>query len=674
MRCALIGCLMLAALAAGASAAEFTVAPDGSDSAAGTASAPFATLERARDAVRALRKAGPVTVWIAGGTYYRDHAFELGADDSGTAESPIVYTGRPGETVRIVGGRAVDGFRPVTDEAVLKRLDPAARSHVLVADLRAQGITDYGKLTAQGFGRPQRPVWMELSFRGRPMTLARWPNEGFVRIAATPAGKNGGLFAYSGERPARWVEEPDAWLHGYWFYDWADTYESIARIDTANHTIRTRPPHGAYGYKKGQRYYALNLLCELDSPGEYYVDRTAGLLYFWPPAPIRAGDAVVSMIPTLVSLHNVTNVTFRGLTLGDCRGTAVTMTGGAHDRVADCVIRNTGGAGVSVSGGTDNGVTGCDIHATGQGGVLLSGGDRKALTPAGNFAEDDEISDFSRVCRTYRPAVGVRGVGNRVSHNLIHDGPHCAILLGGNDHLIEFNEIHHVCTECGDCGAFYMGRDWTARGTVIRYNFFHDISGPGLYGAQGVYLDDAACGITIFGNVFYRVTKAAFIGGGRDNTVENNLFIDCKPALHVDARALGWMSKSAAPGGVLRQRLEAMPYRRPPWSTRYPKLVDILDDDPAAPKGNLIARNVQWGGKWDDVEGKARPYLSFEENLLGVDPRCVDPAKMDFRLRKDSPAWGIGFKPIPFGKIGPQKANGRLAVPRTTNNEQRTTH
>jgi hypothetical protein len=115
---------------------------------------------------------------------------------------------------------------------------------------------------------------------------------------------------------------------------------------------------------------------------------------------------------------------------------------------------------------------------------------------------------------------------------------------------------------------------------------------------------------------------------------------------------MGWMHESADEGGVLRQRLNAVPYRQPPWSERYPALVNILEDDPAAPKGNVIARNVQWGGHWDDIEGKALPYLSFQQNLLGTDPHCVDAARMDLRLRDDSPAWQSGFKPIPFEQIG----------------------
>ena len=106
--------------------------------------------------------------------------------------------------------------------------------------------------------------------------------------------------------------------------------------------------------------------------------------------------------------------------------------------------------------------------------------------------------------------------------------------------MIEFNEIHNVCYESNDAGAIYTGRNWTMRGTVIRNNYLHHISGFEGRGCVGVYLDDMFCGTEISGNLFYRVTRAAMIGGGRDCLVKNNLFVDCKPALHIDARALGW--------------------------------------------------------------------------------------------------------------------------------------
>ena len=246
----------------------------------------------------------------------------------------------------------------------------------------------------------------------------------------------------------------------------------------------------------------------------------------------------------------------------------------------------------------------------------------------------------------------ISGVGNRVTHNLIHDAPHNAIQLSGNDHFIEFNEIHDVCQETGDVGAFYMGRDWTMRGTVIRYNYFHNIHGPYKYGAMAVYLDDSASGITIFGNVFYRASRAAFIGGGRDNIVENNIFVECDPAVHIDARCLGWAKKSAEPGGVLQKRLRAVPYNKPPYSTRYPKLVTILDNEPAVPKGNRIVRNLSFGGRWLELQGVKESWVYFQDNLIDTDPGFVDLEHLNFQLQENSPAYKIGFKRISIEKIG----------------------
>ena len=222
------------------------------------------------------------------------------------------------------------------------------------------------------------------------------------------------------------------------------------------------------------------------------------------------------------------------------------------------------------------------------------------------------------------------GVGNRIAHNLIHDAPHMAIAFGGNDHVIEFNEIHSVVYESNDAGVMYAGYNPTMRGHEIRYNYIHHIYGFQSKGCVGVYLDDMFCSAHIFGNVFYDVPRAAFIGGGRDNLVENNIFVDCKPAVHVDARCLGW-----AKDGIvqLRQRLAEMPYRQEPWRSRFPRLLDYLDDEPAVPKGNVIQRNI-CVGKWDEIEKKARPYVTFRDNLLDADPHFVDATRHNYQLRR----------------------------------------
>ena len=318
---------------------------------------------------------------------------------------------------------------------------------------------------------------------------------------------------------------------------------------------------------------------------------------------------------------------------------------------------------MNVVDGSRHSVVGCDIYQTGEGGISLSGGDRITLTPADHLAANNHIRQFGRIYRTYRPAVGVNGVGIRVVHNLIHDGPHNAIQLSGNDHLIEFNEIYDVCYETGDVGAFYMGRDWTARGTIIRHNFFHDIRGPGLHGAMAVYLDDAASGIQIVGNIFYRASRAAFIGGGRDNLVDNNIFVDCEPSVHVDARGIGWMAYHVEKDGIMPERLAAMPYRDEPWRSRYPELLTLLDDEPGAPKGNVVRRNISVDGRWSDIQEPAIPLVLQEDNLIDQDPHFVDAENLDFRLRSDSPAWDLGFREIPVDRIGPYSDPARATWP-----------
>ncbi|MCD6350943.1 MAG: right-handed parallel beta-helix repeat-containing protein [Armatimonadetes bacterium] len=645
-----------------ASGLKLYVAVDGSDQASGRApkpagqDGPFATLERARDEIRALKKKGAlpqggVTVELQAGTYVLPRTFELGEEDSGTEDAPITYRAARGATVRLLAGRIVGGFQPVTDPQVIQRLDQSVRGKVVQADLKAQGITDYGQADGKG---------LELFYDGRPMQIARWPNEGFVRIADLlmekprdvrgTKGDSVGKIIYEGERPRRWLKEKDLWLHGYWFWDWADQREKVKSIDPDRHLIELEPPYHHYGYRKGQWYYAYNALAEIDKPGEWYLDRDTGILYFYPPGPIEGKEVMVSLLPRAVEVKGASFVTLQGLVLEGMRDRAIVITGATRTRVVGCTVRNSTGGGVSISGGESCGVVACDLYDLGSFGLSLWGGERKTLTPAGHYAENNHIFRYGRIKRMYSAGISLGGVGNRACHNLIHDAPHQAMSFGGNDHLIAYNEIHSVCYESNDAGAIYAGRDWTARGTRIEYNYLHHITGFRGRGCVGVYLDDMYCGTTIFGNVFYKVTRAAFIGGGRDNIVENNIFVDCRPALHIDARALGWAK--AAVKGVMKQRLDAVPYKKPPWSTRYPRLVNIWEDEPAVPKGNVVARNICWGGRWDEVYGQARPYVKFVDNLVDVDPHFVDARAGNFQLRDDSPAFKLGFKRIPIEKIG----------------------
>ncbi|MCD6359646.1 MAG: right-handed parallel beta-helix repeat-containing protein, partial [Armatimonadetes bacterium] len=385
----LVVAVMLATGIASAAPVQLHVAPDGNDKASGTLQAPFATLERARERIRARKAAGGLPeggfeVILHEGVYERGDSFVLTAADSGTEEAPVVFRAAEGEQVIVSGGRRVTDWRPVTDPAILARLDEPARGHVLQADLRAMGIEDLGDVIKPG-------ARLELFCDGRPMTVARWPNEGFVRIGETVGdkpfdvrgtrGNRVGKFTFDFDRPERWVDEKDLWLHGYWFWDWSDQRQRVKAIDLQARTIELEEPYHHYGYRKGHWYYAFNALCEIDTPGEWYLDRETGILYFWPPSPVEDADVVVSVCGDLFSIDGASWVTVRGLTFETARGRALNMSNCSDCRIVACTMRNLGDWAVRAVGGERNAVVGCDMYDLAEGGVFIEGGDRKTLTP-----------------------------------------------------------------------------------------------------------------------------------------------------------------------------------------------------------------------------------------------------------------------------------------------------
>jgi hypothetical protein len=281
----------------------------------------------------------------------------------------------------------------------------------------------------------------------------------------------------------------------------------------------------------------MNIPEEMDSPGEWYLDRATGILYFLPPSPVEAGRATVSVMEDLmVHFDHTEYLRLEGIIFEYTRGSVVSMEGGCYNLVGGCVIRNIGNNAVNINGGHHNGVAGCDLYNIGDAGIRIVGGDRLTLTNGNNFAENNHIHHYSRINWTYKPAIGMVGCGNRIAHNHIHDSPHMGVHFDGNEHVLEYNEVHDIALQTHDVGAFYIGCDWTIRGHIIRYNYFHNLPSPGLF---AVYLDDFASGITTFGNIFYKIAgQAVHVGGGHDNTVENNVFVDCEASFHLDVRGV----------------------------------------------------------------------------------------------------------------------------------------
>ncbi len=614
---------------------------------------------------------------VHGGTYRLESSLLLGPADSGTDLAPVIWQAAVGEEVRLSGGPGMGGslFQPVTDPALIERLDPAARGKVVQANLRSLDIQEYGEYADSFRGVPATP---ELFFNDQRMTLARWPNQGWATISRIidtgSIPREGekedrpGTFEYGGDRPGRWDVARGVWLQGYWCFDWYEETIRVKAIDPAQRRITLGKP-SLYGVKQGnpspRRYRALNVLEELDQPGEFYLDRVSAVLYFWPPAALEGSRIALSTLNApVLALKDASHVTLRGFTVEAGLGNGIEMSGGRSNAILRCKVRNLRQVGIVVRGGQGHQVEGCDIHDTGTGGLILEGGDRRTLTPAGHQAVNNHIWQFSRHQLTSAYGLILGGVGNRAAHNLIHDAPHQAVAIQGNDHIFEYNVVRNVVTETDDAGALYKGRNPSCRGNVIRYNLWRDIGSPMGHGTAAIYFDDGDGGDTVFGNVFQRCGYpgrgsfgTVFSHGGHDIRAENNVFIDCK-------RALGsapWgdkLWKETVEGGQdcfwLRLLLEEVDITRAPYTTRYPELLGFMKPQPGQLRVNRARNNVLFrcgeaaGGNW---KSEAVEFWKTES-----DPGFADATRGDYRLRSDAEVFKRlpGFQPIPFEKIGLQ--------------------
>ena len=235
----------------------------------------------------------------------------------------------------------------------------------------------------------------------------------------------------------------------------------------------------------------------------------------------------------LITFTHAHHITFQNITFENTRHSGIVIEGGEHIHIVGCTVCNTSNTGIFINGGQHHILQSCNVYHTGTTGISINGGNRQTLTRAEHVIDNCHIHHIAQSMHTDESAIKISGVGIRLSHNHIHHIPHNAIVLTGNEHLIAYNHMHHIGLKTGDAGAIYMARDWTERGIRIQYNYFHDLSDPKT---KGIYLNDCASGAIIIGNVFVRCSHAIFIGGGRNHRVDNNIFIHCQPALHIDGR------------------------------------------------------------------------------------------------------------------------------------------
>ncbi len=669
----------LMTLGRGLPAATFYVAPDGNDAWSGRLAAPnaakndgpFATLPRARDAVRSLKSRGPlaepVTVALRGGVYRVEKALEFTPDDSGTERAPVTYAAHQGECPVISGGRPIAGWRK-GDGPLWKTVIP---------DVKA-GRWHFHQLFVDGNRR----------------TRARTPNVGYLYTAGVLApfdhakwyernidAKRG--FRFRDADIKRWANFDDALIVIY--HSWTTSIHFIKELDPKERIVKLAPistwPIG-YWWEYNTRYHVENVAEALDQPGEWYLDRGTGTLSYW-PLPGEDMTKVEAIAPivrqTLVAFKGrpeakrfVEHLRFRGISFQhtECllapdmptdqqgateRAPLVAAEGLRHCVFEDCEIAHAGENGLWLDRGcSDNVVRRCRIRDLGASAVFLgpkADGDAASMPVERNVLDNNFIQGGSHIFRGSQGVWVGRSSHNQVTHNEIADFCHIGISVGhswgyaptsAHDNLVAFNHVHHISNGMfSDGGGIYtLG---ISPGTVIRNNVVHDVTPTPLMpvGGCGIYHDEGSTGILVENNVVYDVGAAAYHQHyGRENVARNNIFafggrdpITCaRPEEHLSYTFEGNIALSNA-GQATSDHFSPMKCK------------------------TEFRRNLYW-----DTSGKEPLFsgVSFAEwqrtgrdrDSRIADPQFYDAKRRDFRLKPGSPALAMGFRPIPIEQAG----------------------
>ncbi|MGL4853037.1 MAG: right-handed parallel beta-helix repeat-containing protein [Phocaeicola sp.] len=680
------------------------LSPKGNDKAAGTKNAPMRTIQAAVNRSNSI--ADDVIIELHDGVYRQTKTIEIG--ESALRKS-LLLRNATGAEVSVTGDLVVplSAVRKVKDSQALNRMQEESKGKVVEIDFTKLS-TQLDGLRSVGFGRANGEGWSELVVNGKSLQLSRWPNDstqliGKVLVSGNTSDKEAGnlpVFQFDTDRPKMWMNAPKVWLSGYFGHGYADDMIPVKEISLKDSTFHMAD-FTVYHFMTGEsfrRWYAVNLLEEIDMPGEYAIEAERNRIYFMPEENQKIESVrLLTLSEPLFAIENARHVTIRGITIENARSMGVYIENSHHIRVDSCTLRNLGNVAICMgqgnepakkefttgkhamesggeqvsrkigdmmgriyqdvllnrNAGTDIGVMNCKIYDVGAGGVLLSGGDRRTLTPAGNFVENCLIYNYNRIEKSYRPGVWIDGVGNRVTKCNIFDAPSMAILFHGNDHVIEYSKIMNVCTEVDDQGAIYYGRDPSERGHHIRYNYFGNFDPT--HRVSATYHDDGACGAEVYGNVYFNAgSLPVLIGGGKDNHYRNNIFIGSPITVHLDNRMKGWGMGMTARGGIMEQRLKQVKFDEPPYATAYPELVNYWSEDAAQPMRNTFSKNLfyktfnvlsgqsSWGEFWNNwIVTQGTPgFVDEEDPLKGF----VEGAAIFKRIE--------GFEPIPFEEIG----------------------
>ncbi len=635
---------------------------------------PLATPRGARDAVRKLRAAGeqgPVTVRFRGGTYWMAAPLVFEAQDSGTAEGPVVYAAFEGERPVLSGGRQIGGWKAGPDGVWTATVPEVAA-----------GSWHFQQL------------WVN----GQRCMRARTPNEGYFRMVqkAPPAKDASGklvprdqtAFVFQPGEVKKWPDFQEA--NVVVFHSWETSRLRVANVDESERLVTfTGRSHWPFeNWEPRQRYYVENVREALDAPGEWYLDRARGVLLYRPRPgeDMTKAEVIAPRLDRLVEFRGnpdarqfIDHVTLRGLTFchedwvlepqghSDPQAVvtapaAVMADGARHCAIEKCEIAHVGDYGLWFRRGCkDCRIVQSRIHDLGVGAVRIG----EAAMPrtdeaesSGNLIDNNHLFDGGHV---YPAGVGVwvaQSSHNTISHNEIHDFFYSGMSIGWNwddapnrchHNTIAENHVHHVMKGMlSDGGAIYtLG---VSTGSVIRNNVFHDVWSYGNppFG-WGIYLDATTGGYLVENNVVYSIHSGCLMysNGGHDHVIRNNVFA-------FSANHMLWPFWEKRPNTFQRNILYMT------QGTLFVPFTERTLNERLAAKEPLGTwdENLYWHtGQREDLRFFKRTFgewqaLGLDRRSKIADPMFENAAEYDFGLRPGSPALALGFKPIDTSRVG----------------------
>lgn len=707
MKCSRLPVVAMLACAGVLKGAEFYLSPEGNDQNPGGLEAPFKTLGKAMKAVEE-HQLGPGeeahTVWVRGGCYPVSKTLEIGEGFRGSKGFPIRIRAFKEETPIFDAGTKIplEEVSLLQDERILSRIAVSAR----------------GKVYALPISKPQHQKALSksstrLSLDGRMMSLARYPNVGFTHIAKIH--DKGAIYAHGRTKgsPPKWslenpiggrfsLEEKDltpwvaelkrgkkALVTGYLAYDW---YRESHYLSGVRDGVIQLGSFSRYGIlSKGKiprRFFVSNLLCELDTPGEFFFDEKSSTLYLIPPEKLSSESSVnIWGGPGFLCFKGATYLSLEGVVVeGVGSGTAaVEVQSGNHLRMLGCTIRNCSRPAVVIKGGHDNGLISCDLYDV-PSHLTLEGGEVKSLKSAGNFAINCHLTQIAST--DYYGGIRVRGVGQVFRNNLVHNCPGQVMTFGGCDHRIANNEFFNVGFEEGDGGAIYSGASAWSWGNRLEHNFLHHLMClPQAHPRGGIYPDDGDMGEVITGNVFYKAAhRAVLINGGAGHQVKGNLFLNGYIGIYntetnaekryreIAKYDSGELKRGDKGDWIWRTEQVIGPegWNSPRWSKRFPEFAKIMRQHKMRHfpiecdfSGNRFA------GNWRDIEWRVgrgdtgvRPVDQVEmvstSNNREIDMGVFrSPEVLDFRYQRSQ----RGLPVTRFADVGLRKDAYRKVIP-----------